>query len=468
MIKNISITLIAVMVCAFLLRVGSFEKKHPLTYDETVYFVLASQLMRDPGLYNTKVLYNDALKKGRRLPAYFNKPLFKHPPMFPAMVAVAFKLFGESYMTAFRVSLFFGILLIPLAYLLGSLLFDKRVGAYASALMAIEPIGWICSQKIWMETALTFFMVLSLYLFILFVKKGKPYFMIASGIATGFAVLTKYPGILTIFAMLGYVLLCERKFFKDKIFLIGIAIPFVMLVPWIDWNIRVYGTKMMSEILGSGKMANMIVMRNIALAGVAVLAVVGGIAFKMRHQLKSAVDKIPLRARELAVRGTAAILFIGVVVLFWQHVLNSWNINNIPETGFRIDMFANMPYGFFPWRVLELSPMYLFAYAAIVIAAFDLKAYKEYLLLLIYSATVMMFWSLWDGAQCRYILGLAPTLMVLSSKVQFYILDMIRHWGQGPTRKILQIAMGLVVLYAVIKTVRVDMILAVPNTACYF
>ena len=42
--------------------------------------------------------------------------------------------------------------LILLAYLLGTTLFDERVGLIAGLLMSVEPLAWLCSQKIWMET----------------------------------------------------------------------------------------------------------------------------------------------------------------------------------------------------------------------------------------------------------------------------------------------------------------------------
>ncbi|MFH1665724.1 MAG: glycosyltransferase family 39 protein, partial [Candidatus Omnitrophota bacterium] len=216
--KHISVILICAVVFAFAARIGSFEKKHPLTFDESVYAILAAQIGADPADYNTVRIYRDAREKGRELPAYFNKPLFKHPPLFARMISSSYRVFGSTYYSAFKVSLFSGILLIILAYLLGEVLFDNKTGAWAAAIMAIEPVTWITSQKIWMETALAFFMVLALYLFATGLKKQKPYFFLASGIAAGLAALVKYPGVLVTAVICLYALSCERRLFKTRFF----------------------------------------------------------------------------------------------------------------------------------------------------------------------------------------------------------------------------------------------------------
>ncbi|MDD3089227.1 MAG: glycosyltransferase family 39 protein, partial [Candidatus Omnitrophica bacterium] len=162
-VLRISIILAAVLVAAaYMIRFDSFKKEHPLSFDESVYSILAVQMTNSPGTYNTIAIYEDSLKKGRELPAYFKMPLFKHPPMFPWLIKQSYGIFGANYYAAFRVSLLAGVLLIALAYFLGSALFGERTGIAAALIMFIEPVTWIASQKIWMETTLAFFTVLSL------------------------------------------------------------------------------------------------------------------------------------------------------------------------------------------------------------------------------------------------------------------------------------------------------------------
>ncbi len=466
MIKHISITLVAVIVCAFLVRGGSFTRKHPITYDETVYSVLAAQMKTNPSNYNTKVLYNDALKQGRKLPPYFNKPLFKHPPLFPGIIAIFYMIFGDGYLSAFKVSLLFGILLIPLAYLLGRTLFDTRVGVYAAFLMAIEPIVWISSQKIWMETTLAFFTMLAVYLFALAVKKNKDILFILSGLAAGLAGMTKYSGLLAMVIIFVYALLVMPQLFRKKLFIASLFVPGVVMLPWIDWNMRVYGGNFLFQ---SGDMASRLnKLMGMWPVGVAVLALV--VAFLVVHaKYRAFHDKILSPAlKKIAIYGSVA-AFIGLMILLRGSMLKGFNIDYVPETSFRIGMFEGKPWYFYLGRVIELSPFYFFSYAALISLFFDQGKRKEYFLMFISSAVILGFY-VWAGGgyQCRYITAAAVPMMILSAKAQWFFLDRIKGLQKNSVKKIAYAVCGIVFIYLFLVTFRVDMVLAYPNTACYF
>jgi len=66
-------------------------------------------------------------------------------------------------------------------------------------------------------------------------------FFIWAGIASGFAALTKYPGILATFVVIMYAGLYNKVLFKNKNFLISLGLPLVILLPWFFWNFQVYG-----------------------------------------------------------------------------------------------------------------------------------------------------------------------------------------------------------------------------------
>lgn len=97
--------LVFILVINFLIRSYLFNKPHDLTYDEYVYSVLAVQVNQNPLAYNTMRLYKEETSKGRLFfPSYFNKPLFKHPPLFTYLISVAYNIFGEGYYAGFFVS----------------------------------------------------------------------------------------------------------------------------------------------------------------------------------------------------------------------------------------------------------------------------------------------------------------------------------------------------------------------------
>jgi 4-amino-4-deoxy-L-arabinose transferase-like glycosyltransferase len=459
---------LALMLVTFFLRVDSFKRKHPLSYDESVYPKLAVQIMDNPANYNTMGLYQHELEKGRKLPAYFTKPLFKHPPLFTYLVAAGLEMFGRTYYSAFKVSLFFGVLLIGLGYLLGSTLFDDKVGLYTAFLMAIEPISWITSQKIWMETTLAFFSILSICLFALALRKYNPYVMIASGIAAGFAALVKYPGILPIGGIVICAALFERELFRKRSFYVALAVPFIMLIPWIQWNLKVYGFGEFLSVFG--KDGNVVRFFGnlwkfqwaIWLAVLAVLLLVAA-----RRPILDLYNKTVRPRGKVLSLVLAAALLGSVGYLFRGYIFNALNYAYIPPTGWMTGMFNKEPWGFYPWKILELSPLYLFSYIALLTMVFDEKK-KEYAFLFVFVTVLTAFWMAWGAYQCRYIVALTVPLLALSAKAQLYVLDKAGGIGSRNLRMIAQGAWLVVFAYLVVKTLRVDLMMAVPNTACYF
>jgi 4-amino-4-deoxy-L-arabinose transferase-like glycosyltransferase len=460
--------IVALMIIAFMFRIGSFKREHPLSYDESVYPKLAVQIMNNPADYNTMDLYQVELKRGRKLPTYFTKPLFKHPPLFTYLVSFSFRILGRTYYSAFKVSLLFGVLLIGLAYLLGKTLFDEKTGIYAALIMLIEPMSWITSQKIWMETTLAFFSVLSICLFAMAVKRYNPYVMIAGGISAGLAALTKYPGILPIGGIVVYAACFDRWLFRKKSFYAALAAPFLVMLPWALWNYNVYGAELFTNIQKDGNVGRFFA--NLGrfqeplwgLVFIVILLIVG------RKKIFTFIADVS-KKRGKIVPAVLVFGFLGILaILFGKYILNAFNFNYIPPTGWRTGMFNKEPWGFYPWKILELSPLYIFSYVSLAVFLFDRQKHKEYLFLFVFSLVLMTFWVAWGAYQCRYIVALAVPLVVLSAKAQFYILDKFRNMPAESMKLILQGVYLVFIAYLIIKTLRVDLALAVPNTACYF
>jgi len=230
------------IVSAFFIRLENFKKSDLRTIDEIVYYRMAKQVL-DEGLsgYHT-IPYGEVLAaSGRPLPDYFFQPLFKHPPLFTLMNSFSMRLFGEKLVSCGLVSILFGVLLIPLVYMLGSLLFDKNIGLLSAIFMCLDPVNIISSQKVWMDTTLAFWCVLSVTLFALAQIKKYDLAYLLSGIACGLAMLTKYSGALTWIIILLYAAAYNKKLFKDKYFIGSLFIPGIMLLPWLIWNFQVFG-----------------------------------------------------------------------------------------------------------------------------------------------------------------------------------------------------------------------------------
>ena len=99
---------------------------------------------------------------------------------------------------------------------------------------------------------------------------------------------------------------------------------------------------------------------------------------------------------------------------------------------------------------------------------FDKDRAKEYALIFLSSGVILAFYIFWGGFQCRYIVAAAIPLMVISAKVQAYALERISNVKVQQVKYILQIVLITLFIYATVKTLRVDMVMAIPNMACYF
>ncbi|MFA5089122.1 MAG: glycosyltransferase family 39 protein, partial [Candidatus Omnitrophota bacterium] len=237
----VAVVLGFLMLLAFSIRLDNFRKSEWQTIDEIVYYRLGSQITRNLADYHTIPYARELMARGRDLPEYFTRPLFKHPPLFSFLISLSIRFFGDNLESALYPSLFLGVLMIPLIYLLGLSIYDHRVGLLGALFVSLDPVSIICSQKVWMDTTVSFFMVLAVFLFIRGLKSGRDGFFVLSGLASGLAAATKYPGILATLCVVAYALIYRRDLFRNKGFFLGLGMPVVVLLPWFFWNYQIYG-----------------------------------------------------------------------------------------------------------------------------------------------------------------------------------------------------------------------------------
>jgi 4-amino-4-deoxy-L-arabinose transferase-like glycosyltransferase len=453
-VRKYVVPVLAALFCITLvLRLGSYKVAHYLTNDEYVYPALANGIGKVPAEYDTMHLYQAVVRGGQTLPAYFNKPLFKHPYAFPYFIMRSFLAFGQSGYAAFFVALFFGILLIPLAYLMGATLFDEATGLYAAVLMAIEPVAWICSQKIWPATTLAFFGTLSLYCFARAIKDYKPYWMAVSGIAAGLALLTKYSGLLFVLAIAAYALASERWLFRKKGFIVGLCIPLLLFLPWVYWNYRVYGPDFIIEMTSAHNLAYRLSWRHLAIAAV---FAIGAVAVRMLSQKRV--------LRDAAILGTLlALLFI-----LRANILHAFDFTSYPRAGWKIGMFANEPWYFYPAQLIELSPFYLFSLLGIGLPVFDRERVKSYSFLYVIALIFIGLCTVWGEYQSRYVVPVAVLLVVAGARVQVILAERIRGIRANPVKIGCWVLSAAFVIACIARTMLIISILAVFGTVCYF
>ena len=156
---------------------------------------------------------------------------FWAPPLFHFVSAFVYSISGNIADTTVKfLSPIFAILALILTLLIVRKIFDKKLGFYTLLFLAFIPLFMDYSVFSYVESMLTFFIVLSVYLAI----KNK--IMLAS-IATGLGILTKYNA-LFIIPLLIYIIYKNNKNNKVLIknILTVVLLPIVIASPWLIRN----------------------------------------------------------------------------------------------------------------------------------------------------------------------------------------------------------------------------------------
>lgn len=474
------LVLIAVFFLSIFLRYYGFHRPHGLTFDEGLYAeLLAGQLKEDPADYSTQRAYRVHTALGERLPTYLDRPLFKHPPLYCYLIALSYQLFGSGNLAAVSVSILFGSLMIPGVFFLGRELYDDRVGLLAAFLLCVDPVHWVCSERIWMETTMSFFILAAVLLFVL--GQTRKYYLPFSGLSIGLAMLTKYPGILSLFIIFTFVAMADRPLLKQKGFWILCGLPFLVFSPWVVWNWKVYGNFHEAVISAHAlkthweSAARILSGHGVSLSALLLLA---GLLFIMRHKINllfesgPAARMTPKGKKAAGLTGLSmfilAALFVPVLrgmvkeAFVWKDtILVGWS-----------NPFLTAPWHFYLTRLVELSPLYLFSFLSVF---FVFGKNKGDWLLVWSSLWILGSFILLGNYQSRYILPAVPFLIILSARCQVWVYDKLSLGtaaGTAPNaeayRLVLKILFVGVVLYFALKTLWTDRLIAVGPDYGYF
>jgi len=464
------VVLLALAVSAFVVRTQNFLHTPAWTIDERVYFVLGSQTSKNLFDYNTIFLADHLAEENPQhatLSEYFRQPLFKHPPVFPWLLALSFKIFGVTHLSPIIMPALFGSLLILLGYLYGRLFFNETVGMLTAFCLWLDPVNIICSQKIWMETSLSFWTLLTVFLFALGLRKNKDKFFILSGIASGLAVLTKYPGILGTLVVVLYALFLSPELFRKKKFLFGIALPLLMLMPWAIWNIFIFGFHPFQNFLQlHGSPVRIGILLLLALTPLAVTLIL-----KKRAGLpkpNTSVEPIPeeTTAPTLLDRIRPNIIIIYGILFFlalWPNIFNALYFKRFPFVSWQGGFFQHPLFYF--GRFIEFSGVYLFAFIPFFLRR---ERTKDEILLYLTTLVLFIFYLTWGNYQSRYIMAVTPLLLAIAMNFITELFGKLRTVNNRALRISGMVGLAGLLLYFFLKTNYINFLISYPNDLCYF
>lgn len=451
---------------AFHTRHINFAKSDSTTIDEEVYYILGHQLKSNWQNYNT-IEYARWLQEAKdfSLPEYFYRPLFKHPPLFPFLITIFLMLFGDNLISAVYVAGLFGALLIPLGYFLGQLTGGWLVGLLTAVLIWLDPVNMMCSQKIWLDTPLAFFMVLSIYFYLKAVLQNRTNFFIFAGIAAGLAMLTKYSGILAILTIYLSALITRPHLSRNRKFLFSLSIPFIMSLPWFFWNVAVYGQDVFSELARMHSFLPRYINTPLILSLLSLVLLFPILAQVGKRLTLGVYLKKIIIPSFLKNQLQFAIWLIFALLLF-PAVVKALRLDILPATSWDSSIATNDDRLFYVFHLLEFSLFFIFAYISLI----NLFADDDNILFVfrVFSLLIIIFYSIWGSYQSRYILPALPILTVLAAHQWLYLFRKSSCNPQPVVRFLFQGILLFFIFFSTYKMWIINTVVSAPNNMCYF
>jgi hypothetical protein len=118
-------------------------------------------------------------------------PIFRaHPLLFQSLLSVPYR-FGVADIVGRILAAGFGVATLVIAYHLGKLLYGRRAGIVAMALLALMPYHVTVSRQVLLDAPMVFFATAALYALARYCAEHGARWLVVTGVMMGLAMLTK-------------------------------------------------------------------------------------------------------------------------------------------------------------------------------------------------------------------------------------------------------------------------------------
>lgn len=159
------------------------------------------------------------------------------PPLYDFLLHYWMVIFGTSESAIRLLSVLFGVLAIPMIYLVGRQLFDKEAGLIAALILALSSFNIFYSQELRMYSLMVLLALLSMYFFLRFLQRSTLASSAGYVLSTTLLVYTHYYGLFVVLAQNIYIvallLLTARRTFQLRQWVILEAFVVALFAPWI-------------------------------------------------------------------------------------------------------------------------------------------------------------------------------------------------------------------------------------------
>jgi mannosyltransferase len=159
-----------------------------------------------------------------------------HPPLYYFLLHYWIIVFGTSESTVRLLSVLFGVLAIPMIYVVGRQLFNKETGLVGALILALSSFNIYYSQEARMYSLMVLLGLLSMYFFWRFLRQSNLVSSVGYVLSTTLLVYTHYYGWFVVIAQNIYVvtllLLSKHREYRLRDWAVLQAIVVALFVPW--------------------------------------------------------------------------------------------------------------------------------------------------------------------------------------------------------------------------------------------
>ena len=168
------------------------------------------------------------------------------PPLYMWLMSLSYQAFGVSNFVTRLWSPIFAALTLIMVYFLGKQLYNRYVGLGAALVLATFSTFYLFARHAMTDVTFIFFLVASLYFFVLSQKTEKiNRYLVLGGLFFGLALMTKQVEALLIpLILFGYLLATKRsiRFLFSKQFTVFWGVGALVLLPWLLYMAVSFGS----------------------------------------------------------------------------------------------------------------------------------------------------------------------------------------------------------------------------------
>jgi hypothetical protein len=232
--------LILILIISLILRLCTLSYSSFRGWDETVYLNLGLDLSKHP--FNYSLLnsgWSDYIPSSDLIYGWPN--IGFRAPLLPYLYSV-FNFFKIGTLIPFVIPVITTVSVF-LVFKLGQILFDKKVGLYSSFLFSLVPINLYCNGKVWTDSFVVFFILLTFISFWKgYIKENKKH-KVLFGVFLALSLLARYTTLWITPVFLFFFIIKNKSlsFLRDRYLWYAIGVFFLVLIPWFIYGFFYYG-----------------------------------------------------------------------------------------------------------------------------------------------------------------------------------------------------------------------------------